>query len=80
MKDEFTRRDIVVSTDGDAGPYIIAPVSQISAIQKLLDSNDIPHWVDDDVMSLDGKPAVGVFNLGRSSDPRRVQAVLDAAP
>ncbi len=74
------RSNIVVSTEGDAGPYIIAPVSQISAIQDLLRTNEIPYWIDDDVISLDGRPAVGIFNLGRSSDPLKVQALLDAIP
>jgi hypothetical protein len=80
MRDAITRKNIVVSTDGDAGPYIIAPVSQFATIQSLLEKNRIAHWIDDDAISVDGRPEIGVFNLGRSSDPRQVQAILDAAP
>jgi hypothetical protein len=79
MKDVITNTNIVVSKDGDSGPYIIAPTSQIEAIQSLLEQNRIAHWIDDDAISIDGKPEIGVFNLGQSSDPRQVQAILDAA-
>ena len=78
MTDVTTNRKIVVSTDGDAGPYLIVPVSQLGASQKLLSDNRIPHWIDDDAISLDGKAAIGVVNLGHSCDPKRVQTLLDA--
>jgi hypothetical protein len=79
MIDSSTQKPIQVSTDGTSGPYIMIPVSQLDQVHQLLLDNDIPHWVDHLAISVNGRPAVGVVNLGKKSDPRRVQALLDAA-
>ncbi|REJ75209.1 MAG: hypothetical protein DWQ34_27265 [Planctomycetota bacterium] len=79
MIDVSTSKSLEVSTDGDAGPYIMVPVKQIDDVRSLLDDNNIPYWVDEDAISLDGKPEVTVVNLGRGSDPASVQKILDSA-
>jgi hypothetical protein len=79
MTDTTTRRPIRVSTDGTSGPYIMVPVELLEKVRKLLVENDIPHWVDHNAISVDGRPAVTVINLGRGADSRRVQDLLDAA-
>jgi hypothetical protein len=79
MTDTTTRRPIRVSTDGTSGPYIMLPVELLEKVHKLLAENDIPHWVDHNAISVDGRPAVTVINLGRGADSRRVQDLLDAA-
>ena len=79
MIDVSTKQPLYVSTDGDAGPYIMAPVQQIDDVRTLLDSNNIPYWVDEDAISLDGKPEVTVVNLGHGSDAATVQNILDNA-
>jgi hypothetical protein len=79
MTDATTRRPIQVSTDGTSGPYIMVPVELLEKVRKLLVDNDIPHWVDHIAVSVDGRPAVTVINLGRRVDSLRVQDLLDAA-
>ena len=74
-----TRKPLYVSTDGDAGPYIMVPVEQIDDVRKLLDANDVRYWVDEDAISLNGKPEITIANLGSAADPKRVQDILDSA-
>lgn len=79
MIDTSTDKPMSVSTGGDAGPYIMAPVSQLEKVRLLLDENTIPYWVDEIAISLNGKPEVTVINLGRGVDAVVVQAFLDNA-
>jgi hypothetical protein len=79
MTDTTTRRPIRVSTDGTSGPYIMVSVELLEKVRRLLVENDIPHWVDHSAISVDGRPAVTVINLGRRTDSRQVQDLLDAA-
>lgn len=79
MLDSSTRKSIKISTDGTAGPYVMVRVEQLQQVRDLLRANDIPHWVDHNAISVDGRPAVAVINLGKMIDPRRVQVLLDAA-
>ena len=79
MTDTAIRRPIRVSTDGTSGPYIMVSVELLEKVRKLLVENDVPHWVDHNAISVDGRPAVTVINLGRNVDSRQVQDLLDAA-
>ena len=80
MIDTTTRSRLTVSTDGGAGPYILVPVAQLELVRALLDSNQVSYWLDDEVISLDGKPEIAVVNLGNRSDPTKVQQLLDSIP
>ena len=79
MTDTGTRRPIRVSTDGTSGPYIMVSVELLEKVRKLLAENEVPHWVDQHAVSVDGGPAVTVINLGRRADSHLVQDLLDAA-
>jgi len=79
MIDASTRKPLSVSTDGNAVPYIMVPVQQIDEVRALLDGHNIPYWLDDFAISLDGKPAVTVLNLGSGVDAAIVQDLLDNA-
>jgi hypothetical protein len=80
MNDTTTHNRLSVSTDGGAGPYIMVPVTQLERVKALLDANKDSYWVDEEVISVDGKPEVAVINLGRRSDPERIQHLLDSIP
>ena len=73
------RGHIVVSTDGGAGPYIMVSLDQLDKVVAVLGKHEIPHWVDHNAVSVDGRPAVAVINLGRQSDPHQLQEILDEA-
>jgi hypothetical protein len=57
----------------------MVPVQQIDDVRALLDANNIVYWVDDEAISLDGRPEVTVVNLGHGSDAASVQKILDNA-
>lgn len=78
MIDVTSRKPLRVSTDGTAGPYVMVPVSQLDEVRRLLDSNGIRYWVQEDAISLNGAPFVAVVNLGTGTDPGVVQAALDS--
>ena len=80
MTDATTNKRLHVSTDGTAGPYIMVPDQQLDAVLGLLRQHGIRCWADENVISLDGEPAVGVINLGPNGDANRAQAILDRAP
>jgi hypothetical protein len=80
MIDTTTRQPLLVSTDGEAGPYIMVPVTQLDTVTALLDANKVSYWVDEEAISLDGKPEITVINLGHRSDPATVQRLLDSIP
>ena len=80
MIDTTTRQPLHVSTDGGAGPYIMVPVAQLDKVRALVEANNLPYWVDEEVISLDGEPEVAVINLGRATNPTMVQRLLDSIP
>jgi hypothetical protein len=80
MIDAATDKPLYVSTDGDAGPYIMVAESQLEKVKKLLDANRVLYWVDEEAISLDGKPEITVINLGSASDPERIQRLLNSIP
>ena len=79
MIDAGTDKRLSVSNDGNAGPYIMVVVEQLDKVRLLLDENRISYWVDREAISLDGKPAVTVVNLGNDADPLEIQQLLDEA-
>ena len=79
MMDAQTQEPVVVSKDGDAGPYIMVVLAQLDRVTGVLRDNGIAFWVDEDAISLNGKPEITVVNLGRGVDAARVQQMLDRA-
>jgi len=79
MIDVSTEKPLHVATGGDAGPYIMVPVQQIDDVRALLDANNVSYWVDEQAISLDGRPEVTVVNLGHGSGAATVQKILDNA-
>jgi len=78
MIDTVTHERIVIHTEGTGGPYLMVAQDQLSEATDGLIAADVPFWVDEDAISLDGEPAVAVVNLGRGADVVAVQKLLDA--
>ena len=78
MTDVVTKKRLYVSTDGTAGPYIMVPLDQLDEVRQLLDQHHIRYSVDEDAISLNGKPYVTVIDLGRGADAAAVQTILDS--
>ena len=77
MSDSITRRGLRVSSGGTAGPYIMVPVDQLDKVCGLLDRRQVKYWVEANAVSLDGKPAITVVNLGLRGKADLVQSILD---
>jgi hypothetical protein len=80
MLDITTRKPLYVSTDGDAGPYIMVPVDLLERVKTILDADGIRYWVDEEAITLDDQPEIAVINLGHGSDPATIQRLLDSVP
>ena len=80
MIDMMTRKPIAVKTDGGAGPYLDVVLDQLDKVVALFDANAIPHWVEEEALSMDGGPAVITVNLADRADPILAQRVLDSIP
>lgn len=77
MIDTATKKNLCVSTHDAARPYIVVPTNQLSQVRDLLETNRVRFWVDHLSISIDGKPAVTVVHLGRDTDAKQVQTILD---
>ena len=78
MIDAITHERIIIHTEGSSGAYIMVAHEQMEAVTSVLVANGVQHWGDEDVISLDGEPAVAVINFGRGMDVTLVQRLLDA--
>jgi hypothetical protein len=79
MIDARNGKRLQVLDGGDGGLYIKLIVDQLDEVRKRLDGEKIPYWVDSIAISIDGKPAVTVINLGHKNDAAQVQVILDKA-
>jgi hypothetical protein len=79
MTDTAMNRRLRVSTDGTAGPYIMVSVSDLGKLRQVLEGHGVSYWVEEDAISLNGRPHTTVVNLGRGADARAVQRLLDSA-
>lgn len=80
MIDVTTRKPIQVETDGTEWPCIEVPVSQLDAVQQLLDRHGVRYWVHDQLLSMDEGPYEALIELGRGADAAAIQAILDSVP
>src|SRR5437588_12419636 len=77
MPTSATDAPLTVSTDGTAGPYVIATPDQYGAVAEALRAEGVPFQVDRDAVLLGGAPALAVIDLGIGADVERVQRILD---
>jgi hypothetical protein len=78
MIDTSTGERLVVSTEGEAGPFIELPLSQVDEVRKRLDQAGIPYWVDSTAISIHDEPPMAVIDFSRYVDAGRIQSALDA--
>ncbi len=79
MIDQETQERLQISTDGDAGPYLMVPLEQVPAIRAVLQQHGITHSLDEDAIQFDDKPIIALINFGRGADSARIQQLLDSA-
>jgi hypothetical protein len=79
MIDHETHCPIDVHVDGDAGPYLLVPVAQISDVEAVLRQAGIGFWTESNAIALNGVAAIAAINLGRNADVQNVRSVLAKA-
>ena len=80
MIDTTTHRRLRVSTDsGGEWSYIVVPFMQLEQIETVLTANKVPYWVDEEALSVDGKPEVIFVNFEQGADAAFIQKLLDEA-
>ena len=80
MINTSTRKPLSVRPYGSFNAFISLPLTQLDEVTALLKANEIPHWVDDEALSVDGKPEVIWIYLEKISDMAAAQRILDASP
>lgn len=80
MIDNITKKPLRVTDPGNTAGYIVVPFVQLDRVKSLLDANKVAYWVDEEALSIDGKPEVIFINLSHRSDPAMVQELLDTIP
>ena len=79
MLDVTTNKPIRVEYAGEGHPLIDVPTSQLDEVRALLDAHDVPYWVSDIAIALEGEPEISYITLSYRADPVAVQRLLDQA-
>jgi hypothetical protein len=79
MLDIETNLPLKVSTDGDAGPYLLVPLEQLDDVREALGRRQISFTLGEDAIELDDSPVIAIIDFGWNADPARIQEALDAA-
>jgi hypothetical protein len=69
---------LVVHNEGDAGPYLMVPLRQLSSVEEVFRLESIGFSVSRDAIEIDGHEAVVLIDFGRRADASRIQSILDA--
>jgi hypothetical protein len=80
MIDVVRKERISVLKEEGSPPYMIVPEEQLDAIVRILDTNNVAYEVDEESLSLDGKPFVTFIIFDRKTDRNFVQRLLDDVP
>lgn len=70
----------IILTHGRLESNIQVCVEQLKSVISLLDTNDINYYVDEESISLDGKPEIIIVHLNKNSDVNKVQNVFNSSP
>ena len=76
MIDQMTNKPVRIFPNST----IIVPLAQLDELKAVLDANKVRYEIDDEVLSVDGKPEVAFVDLEPGSDRRNVQQLLDSIP
>ena len=79
MVDVTNKKPLRVSTDGTAGPYLMLPLDDVGRVKGLLDSHGIRYFVEENAVSLNGRPYVTLIDFGLRGDASSIQTILDSS-
>ncbi len=79
MIDTTTQKPLSVEAYGGP-PYMSLPATQLEKVTAVLDAHHIAYSVDEEFLSIDGKPEVAFIDFDRGTDPVMIQRLLDSIP
>ena len=79
MIDTETRKPLRARSSGIIGNHIKVLMTQLAAVQHLLDCHEIRYTPDEWIFSYNGKPEATYLILQRDADLATIQAILDEA-
>jgi hypothetical protein len=80
MIDAPTKERLAFTTPRMGGAYIVLPLAQLDQFTALLDRHKVDYSVDEESLSLDGKPEIIRINRMDGTDPDKLQRLLDSFP
>jgi hypothetical protein len=78
MINVMTKKPLRVWAEDTEYPWIGLPVSQLDDVRRLLDKHNIRYWVREHYLSINEGPFTTVISLGRGTDGKAVQSILDS--
>ncbi|MBY0233165.1 MAG: hypothetical protein K2W96_28100 [Gemmataceae bacterium] len=79
MTDKVTGKPVQVER-GIWGQTIRMEEGQMADVKALLEAHQVPHWVAEESLSINGGPYMINVVLERKADPAAVQRLLDSVP
>ena len=73
-----TKKPLRVWSEDMEWPWISLPLSQLADVRRLLDQHDIRYTVDENYLSINEGPFMALIRLGRGTNGRFVQDILDS--
>ncbi len=81
MIDKTTQKLLrVKGGGGEMGSYLMVSLAQLKEVQALLDRHQVPYWVEENAISLGGRPPIAFIVFSQSIDWNKVQEILDSVP
>jgi hypothetical protein len=78
MIDSTTNERVVVSDAETPWPYIIVPIDQLEAIERILQENRVTYWLGTHSISINGKPQIIFIKFPWDVNAGAVQRLLDS--
>src|SRR5437773_12051343 len=80
MKDITSGEPLRVSGTRTGGALLDVPQEQLDEVRQLLDRHSVNYWVDEELLSFNNGPFMGLIIFPRGTDPKAVQVILDSVP
>jgi hypothetical protein len=72
------KKNLYVSTDGTAGPYIMMPVECVDLAREILDDLHVPYYVDRNAVRANGIPVFTVVNISSDCTEEQIATINEA--
>jgi hypothetical protein len=78
MTDTTTNKRLSLAGNKEVGFYLMVPLQQLVEVRKLLDEHEINYWVEENAISINGRPAIAFVIFGLKTEKETVEQILDS--